>query len=249
MQYVHAVITELQQYVDQAKAQFFPIFFKTSPGGYAEGDQFIGISVPDQRKVARKYYQQITMDEVKNLLHEPVHEYRLTALFIMVLKFENSKKAAEKKAIVDLYLDSTSFVNNWDLVDSSADKILGVYLFDREKGILDELAQSNDLWKQRIAIIATFHFIKSYQYDDTLRIASILLRHKHDLIHKAVGWMLREIGNRDFEIEYNFLVNNYIEMPRTMLRYAIEKFDEDLRQRFLKGLINSNWRNESHEVI
>lgn len=237
MQYFQVVIEELQQYVDKEKAQFLPKFFKTNPGDYAEGDQFIGITVPNQRKVARKFFNNLSLEEVKKLMHEPIHEHRLTALFILVLKYEKSKIESEKKAIVELYLDNTSYVNNWDLVDSSAEKILGPYLFDKEKRILDELANSNDLWKQRIAIIATYHFIKNYMYDDTLRIASILLRHKHDLIHKAVGWMLREIGKRDFDVEYNFLLSNYMQMPRTMLRYAIEKFDEELRQRFLKGLI------------
>ncbi|MHB1128310.1 MAG: DNA alkylation repair protein [Bacillota bacterium] len=238
MRCVQAVMTELHQYADKEKAEYFlKSFFKASPGGYAEGDRFIGVTVPNQRKVARKFFKQISLEEIKDLLHQPIHEYRLTALFILVLKYEKSMSDYEQKAIVDLYLDNTAYVNNWDLVDSSADKILGPYLFHKEKGILDELANSNDLWKQRIAIIATFHFIKNYKYDDTLRIASILLRHKHDLIHKAVGWMLREIGNRDFEVEYNFLRNNYKGMPRTMLRYAIEKFDEELRQQFLKGLI------------
>ncbi|MHB1418399.1 MAG: DNA alkylation repair protein [Bacillota bacterium] len=238
MQYVHAVVTELQQYADKEKAEFLPKqFFKAYPGGYAEGEQFIGVTVPNQRKVARKYFLQVSMQEAKDLLHDSIHEHRLTALLILVLKYEKSKSDSEKKAIVDLYLDNTAYVNNWDLVDSSADKILGPYLLDKEKSILDELARSNDLWKQRIAIIATYHFIRNNMYEDTLRIAFILLHHPHDLIHKAVGWMLREIGNRDFEVEYNFLFNSYKEMPRTMLRYAIEKFDEELRQKFLKGLI------------
>lgn len=237
MNYFQAVITELQQYVDTEKTEFLPKFFKTGPGEYAEGDQFIGVTVPNQRKAAKKFFKQITLEEAENLLHQPIHEYRLTALFILVLKYEKSKRDAEKNAIVDLYLENTSYINNWDLVDSSADKILGPYLLDRDKGILDKFATSDDLWKQRIAIITTYHFIKNHRYDDTLRIATVLLKHKHDLIHKAVGWMLREIGNRDFQEEYNFLLNNYKEMPRTMLRYAIEKFKEELRQQFLKGLV------------
>lgn len=237
MDYVQAIKDELVQYEDKEKAEFLPKFFQAYPGGYGAGDVFIGASVPNQRKVARKFYKQVPLDIVEKLLHEPIHEYRLTALFILVYKYETLKAATEKKAVVDLYLDNTSHINNWDLVDSSAEKILGAYLLDKEKDILYEFANSNDLWKQRIAIIATFCFIKNNKYHDTLKIALILLTHKHDLIHKAVGWMLREIGNRDFEVEFNLLKNHYRQMPRTMLRYAIEKFEEELRQQFLKGLV------------
>ncbi len=140
-------------------------------------------------------------------------------------------------AIVDLYLNNIPYINNWDLVDASADRILGPYLFEREKDLLYTFARSDHLWKQRIAIITTFHFIRKGQYDDTFNIARILLTNKHDLIHKAVGWMLRETGNRDFAAELSFLKEHYREMPRTMLRYAIEKFEEGLRQQFLKGLV------------
>lgn len=138
---------------------------------------------------------------------------------------------------MDFYLNNIPYINNWDLVDSSADKILGPYFFEQEKDLLYTLAHSDHLWKQRIAIITTFHFIRNGQFNDTFNIAKILLKNKHDLIHKAVGWMLREIGNRDFEAELNFLKDHYREMPRTMLRYAIERFEEGLRQQFLKGLI------------
>lgn len=228
---------ELQKFSDKEKAEFFPKFFKTKPGDYGEGDKFIGVAVPHQRKVAKRFYKLIKLEDVIQLLHEPIHEYRLTALFMLVYKYEKLKDEEDKNAIVDLYLDNTSHINNWDLVDSSADKILGPYFLEKDKSVLYDFAYSNDLWKQRIAIMTTFHFIKNNQYADTLRIASILLNHKHDLIHKAVGWMLREIGNRDFEVEYNYLKDTYRQMPRTMLRYAIEKFEEDLRQRFLKGLV------------
>ena len=237
MNYYQTVKEELKQYADKEKAEFMPKFFKTNPGDYGAGDVFIGVSVPNQRKVAKKYYQELPLDVVGQLLHEPIHEYRLTALFILGYKYEKLKTDSEKKTVVDFYLASTAYINNWDLVDSSADKILGAYLLDREKGILYELAESNDLWKQRIAVIATFYFIKHNRYDDTLQIAVMLLSHKHDLIHKAVGWMLREIGKRDFAVEFNFLKQHYSQMPRTMLRYAIEKFEEDLRQQFLKGLV------------
>lgn len=227
----------LQKYANPEKAKFLPKFFQAFPGGYGEGDRFIGITVPDQRKVAKKYYNDITLAEIAELLQAPVHEYRLTALFILVLQYGKASSEAAKQAIVELYCANTAGINNWDLVDASADKILGAYYFDKDKALLYEFVDSNDLWKQRIAIIATFYFIRNQQFADTLKIAELLLQHKHDLIHKAVGWMLREIGKRDFAVEFNFLKEHYRQMPRTMLRYAIEKFDEDLRQQFLKGLI------------
>jgi 3-methyladenine DNA glycosylase AlkD len=237
MDYVQTIKDELQQFADKDKAEFLPRYFKVYPGGYGAGDIFIGVTVPNQRKVAKKFYQQIPLEHLESLLHAPIHEYRLTALLLLVYKFEKLKTEHEKKSIVDLYLANTSYINNWDLVDLSADKILGAYLLDKEKDILYELANSNDLWEQRMVIMATFNFIKHYRYDDTLKIAGLLLKNKHDLIHKAVGWMLREIGNRDFEVEFNFLRTYYKQMPRTMLRYAIEKFEEPLRQQFLKGLV------------
>lgn len=177
------------------------------------------------------------MEGVQLLLRSQVHEYRLTALVILVHKFEKAKDEADKKAIVDLYISNLEYVNNWDLVDSSADKILGAYLAERDRSILYRLARTNHLWSQRIAIMATFYFIRRNEFQDTLEIAKILLKHEHDLIHKAVGWMLREVGKRDFRVEYEFLKKYYKEMPRTMLRYAIEKFEPELRQQFLKGLI------------
>lgn len=237
MKCLQLVKDELQGYVDKEKTDFLPRFFKTSPGEYGEGDKFIGVTVPNQRKAARKFYKLIPLEEVELLLREPVHEYRQTALYILNLKYEKSGKDTDKEAIVNLYLDNIDWVNNWDLVDSSAHKILGPYLSNKEKTLLYEFANSNHLWKQRIAILTTFYYIKQNNYDDTLKIAQILLTHKHDLIHKAVGWMLREVGNRDFEVEYNFLKEHYKQMPRTMLRYAIEKFEEKLRQQFLKGII------------
>lgn len=237
MKTVEAVKAELDSYKDAAKAEFLPRYFKVTPGGYGEGDQFIGVTVPLQRKVARKYYREASLDEIEILLREPIHEYRLTALFLLVLKYEKAKDEEEQKAIVDLYLNNIPYINNWDLVDASADRILGPYLFEREKDLLYTFARSDHLWKQRIAIITTFHFIRKGQYDDTFNIARILLTNKHDLIHKAVGWMLRETGNRDFAAELSFLKEHYREMPRTMLRYAIEKFEEGLRQQFLKGLV------------
>jgi 3-methyladenine DNA glycosylase AlkD len=156
---------------------------------------------------------------------------------MLVLKYQKAKDEEFKEDIVTTYLKQIERVNNWDLVDSSAHLILGPHLVNRDKGLLYELAISTNLWVQRIAIISTYHFIKANQFNDTLRVSKMLLNHEHDLIHKAVGWMLREIGKRDFEVEYYFLTKNYKQMPRTMLRYAIEKFPEDIRQRFLKGEI------------
>jgi len=234
---VEEIKQELKKYVNAEKAAFLPKFFQAFEGGYGEGDRFLGVVVPDQRKVARKYYKAASIKDIEELLNEPYHEYRLTALFMMVYKFEKAKDKKEKEEIVNTYLKNIEAVNNWDLVDSSAPQILGPFLCDKNRGILYEMAQTPDLWKQRIAIMSTFYFIKQGEYDDALKISEILLNHKHDLIHKAVGWMLREIGNRDFEVEYNFLKENYKAMPRTMLRYAIEKFEPDLRQKFLKGLI------------
>lgn len=162
----------------------------------------------------------------------------LTSLLILVKKFETAKNRIEQKQIVNVYIKNISRVNNWDLVDSSSYKIFGPYFMDKDKALLYEYAKSNDLWKQRISMITTLHFIRNNRYGDALKISKLLLNHPHDLIHKAVGWMLREIGKRDFETEFNFLKKHYRSMPRTMLRYAIEKFDQDLRQDFLKGRLN-----------
>jgi len=237
LEYISKIKQDLALFIDQEKAEFFPKFFNAYSGGYGEGDQFLGVKVPDQRKVARKYYKNISLEGVQMLLRSPIHEYRLTALLILVYKFEKSKSEEDKKKIVDLYLNNLEYVNNWDLVDSSAYKILGAYLEERDRSILYHLAKSDHLWSQRVAIIATLWFIRKNQFSDTLNIAKILLNHEHDLIHKAVGWMLREVGNKDFETEFQFLKMHYKQMPRTMLRYAIEKFDPGLRQQFLKGLV------------
>lgn len=228
---------QLRESIDEEKAAYLPRFFQAGEGGYGEGDQFLGVTVPNLRKIARKYYKRIDLMDVETLLKDPIHEYRLVALFILVNKFEKATAEQEQETIVDFYLSNVQFVNNWDLVDSSAYKILGPFLCSRDKRILYDFAQSSNLWKQRISIISTFYFIKQGHFDDALEINKILLHHKHDLIHKAVGWMLREIGNRNFEVEFAFLKDNYNEMPRTMLRYAIEKFEPDLRQRFLKGRV------------
>ena len=236
MDTIDAIKKELNSYNDRKRSGALENFFKAFPGGYGEGDKFIGITVPNQRATAKKFFKEINLSDVEKLLNEPFHEYRLTALFIMVYKFEKAGEK-EKEAIVKIYLKNTARVNNWDLVDASADRILGAYLLERPKKILYDLARSKDLWEQRMAMIATFNFIKNRQFSDALKLAEMLIGHEHDLIHKASGWMLREVGNRDFDAEYAFLKEHYAKMPRTMLRYAIEKFDEDLRQKFLKGKI------------
>lgn len=228
---------ELNKYGNKEKAAFLPKFFQAFPGGYGEGDYFIGVTVPEQRRIARRHFRPVLLNELEDLIRDPVHECRLTALFILVLKYERAKTENEKQAIVDYYLGNIDHINNWDLVDSSAYKILGAHLFEKERNLLYELARSGKLWRQRIAIIATLYFIRNFDFTDTLELAALLLDHEHDLIHKAVGWMLREVGNRDHEIEYRFLKDHYKVMPRTMLRYAIEKFDPKLRKKFLAGLI------------
>lgn len=237
METQHLIIQQLNSYTNPEKAAFLPHFFQAYPGGYGEGDCFIGVTVPDQRKVARKYYRTISLEELTVLIQSNVHEHRLTAIFILVLKYEKTKSELEKENLVNFYLNNISAVNNWDLVDSSAYKILGAFLFDKDRSLLYHFAASGGLWPQRIAIISTLYFIKRDDFVDTLKIADSLLEHDHDLIHKAVGWMLREVGNRDFAVEYNYLKDRYRRMPRTMLRYAIEKFEPELRKQFLEGKI------------
>lgn len=237
MERVNQIKNELNSFEDNKRGEGLYKFFQVFPGGYGEGDEFIGVTVPNQRIVSKKHYKNISLSEIEVLLSEPIHEYRLTALFMLVLKYQKAKDEEIKEDIVTTYLKQIDWVNNWDLVDSSAHLILGPHLMNRDKGLLYELAISPNMWVQRIAIITTYHFIKNNHFSDTLRISKILLNHKHDLIHKAVGWMLREVGKKDYEVEYFFLTKNYKKMPRTMLRYAIEKFPEDIRQKFLKGEI------------
>ena len=229
------LLDELKQHIEPEKAAFFPKFFNTVPGGYGEGDQFWGIRVPPLRQLAKKY-RQLEMENLTTLITSPIHEQRLLALFILRLQFEQAD-AEKQQIIIDFYLNHLAGVNNWDLVDSSAHLILGRWLEDKPRDLLYELAATDHLWKQRIAMIATAWYIRNNDFTDALKIAEILMHHKHDLIHKAVGWMLREIGNRNFETEEAFLKQYYRTMPRTALRYAIEKFPEDLRQAYLKGTI------------
>jgi 3-methyladenine DNA glycosylase AlkD len=206
-------------------------FFKTGPGQYGEGDIFIGVKVPILRKLAKEF-QTLPLPEVECLLHSEIHEARLVALLILIMQAAKADKA--RKVIYDLYLANTKHINNWDLVDLSAPNIVGAYLEKRSRRPLYRLARSSSLWERRISILATFHFIRLGDFDDTLSIAEILVGDKQDLIHKAVGWMLREVGKRDLATEEGFLQLHYQIMPRTMLRYAIEKFPERKRRMYLQ---------------
>lgn len=223
---------ELRRLADPAKAVQEQRFFKTGLGEYAAGDKFIGVSVPQQRILAKKY-QDLPLNDVWELLESPIHEHRLIALFVLCSRFKK-KDETLRKEIVGGYLKRTKFVNNWDLVDSSAQHLLGVWLLDKPRTILDRLAKSKLIWERRIAIIATLTLIRHAQYDDTLRLAKILLSDTHDLMHKATGWMLREVGNRDRAVLVTFLDEYAKRMPRTMLRYAIEKLPEPQRKLYLQ---------------
>lgn len=220
------------------KVEFFPRFFKTGKGEYGEGDQFIGVTVPDQRAVAKEYFKIIALEELSQLLSSKIHEHRLTALLILVYKFEKSKDQSEQKEIVDFYLHHLEYINNWDLVDTSCYKILGRYAFEnQEDKILIDLSNSEKMWEKRMAIVGTMHYIKKGKFDLTKKFALKNLLHPHDLMHKANGWLLREMGKKNEQELLDFLNLHYKKMPRTCLRYAIEKLDEDLRQDYLKSRI------------
>lgn len=230
-----ALKKELRRYADPQRRRVNYRFFKAEPGGYGEGDQFIGVKVPDTRKVVRRF-KAMAPEEVDRLLESPVHEERLAGLLIMVHQFDRADRQGRKR-IYDQYVAHMATINNWDLIDSSAPYIVGPWLHGKGRTPLGRWARSNDVWQRRIAIMATFHFVKQGEFDETLRLAELLLGDEHDLIHKAVGWMLREIGNRDRAVEESFLKEHYRDMPRTMLRYAIEKFPETNRKAFLHGRI------------
>ena len=226
---------KLRKLADPAIAAHSQRFFKTGKGEYGEGDRFLGIRVPEIRKEVRKY-QGASLIEVEKLLKSKYHEERLMALLLLVHKFKRGD-LEHKAAIYHLYLDRTQYINNWDLVDCSAPAVVGGYLEDRNRRILRKLAGSPSLWERRIAIMATYQFIRHKDFDDTLALSEKLLTDEEDLIHKAVGWMLREVGNRDQKLEKAFLKRHYKNMPRTMLRYAIEKFPQATRKRYLEGKI------------
>ena len=213
------------------KAKILSRFFKTDKGEYGEGDVFLGITVPVQRKNAKEFIN-LELKDIQQLLNSKIHEYRLTALIILVLKFKKAEDI-EKKQIFDFYLKNTKNINNWDLVDLTAPNIVGIYLLDKDRSLIHKLSRSKNLWEKRIAVLSTFTFIRENQFQDTLRVTKILINDKHDLIQKAVGWMLREIGKRNLTIEEEFLKKYFKQMGRTALRYAIEKFPEEKRKYYL----------------
>lgn len=223
---------ELNKYASTERALSSQRFFKTGKGEYGEGDVFIGLTVPQIRSVA-KQFAHLHLDEIKDHLHSKVHEERLAALIILV----NQYKKGHKKEIADFYLRNTTQINNWDLVDLSASTILGDYLIDKDKTLLYNLAKSNNLWERRIATISTLAFIRKGKFDEAFKIVEILMNDKHDLIHKARGWMLREIGKKNERYLETFLAMHYTKMPRTMLRYAIERFSKERRKMYLEGKI------------
>jgi 3-methyladenine DNA glycosylase AlkD len=224
-----SIIHDLQKLKDSVKAKNLQRYFKTGKGEYGEGDVFIGLTVPQVRAIAKKY-KDLPLGDVEELLHNKIHEYRLTALIILT-----HKKLT--KEIVDLYLRNTKYINNWDLVDLSSHEILGTYLVDKPRNILYKLAKSNNIWERRVAVISTFAFLRNGDISDSLKLAQLLQNDPHDLMHKAVGWMLREVGKRDEKALVDYLSTHYKTMPRTMLRYAIEKFLPAERQKYLKGAI------------
>ncbi|MGP1549927.1 MAG: DNA alkylation repair protein [Prevotella fusca] len=226
------ITDELQAFSTEEKREVLPRFFKTGKGEYGEGDHFLGVAVPDTRTVA-KQHKDISLNEIRNLMQSEWHEVRLCALLIMV---EKSKKKDEtlRKQLFDLYLSQTSRINNWDLVDLSCSFIVGEFLLDKSRDILYQLAQSPLLWDNRIAIVSTYAFIRKGQLDDTYVLSDLMMKHPHDLMHKAIGWMLREAGKRDPERLYDYVMNHRAEMPRTMLRYAIEKFGPKERSVLMK---------------
>jgi len=228
---------DISRYKRKNKAKKLHRFFKTGVEEYAEGDIFLGLKTEEIKIIAKKY-REISLSGLKELLRSKIHDYRNVAIRILNYQFQK-KDIKAKKRIYSFYLENLSGINNWDLVDNSAHKIMGAYLYisGNPRKILFSLARSNNLWEKRIAMIATYYFIKEQDFHDALKIAEILLYDKEDLIHKAVGWMLREIGNRDMLVEERFLKKNYKDMPRTMLRYSIEKFPENKRQDYLKGRI------------
>lgn len=233
MEKITKIITsELQALSNAEKREIFPKFFKAGKGEYGEGDRFLGVTVPNIRAIA-KLHKDISLDEIRDLMLSEWHEVRLCALIIMV---EKSKKKDEalRQQLFDLYLSQTDRINNWDLVDLSCRFIVGEYLLDKSRDILYQLAQSSLLWDNRIAIVSTYAFIRKGQLEDTYALSDLMMHHPHDLMHKAIGWMLREVGKRDSDRLYDYVMNHRADMPRTMLRYAIEKFSPAERSILMK---------------
>lgn len=223
---------ELEMYIDPVKKEYLPKFFKTGKGQYGEGDKFLGIVVPNVRLVAKKHKEE-SFETVKELMRSEFHECRLCGLFILVERFKKSDEK-DRKEIYEFYLSQTERINNWDLVDLSASYIVGEYLKDKSREPLYRLAESELLWEQRIAVVSTYAFIKNSDFTDIYALAEKLLTHEHDLMRKAIGWMLREAGKRNKDLLVTFLEKYCLVMPRTMLRYAIEKFPEEERKYYMR---------------
>lgn len=234
--YLRSLRYALREIADPADASFLQRFFKTGPGEYGAGDRFLGLRVPALRRLVREY-RDLDHHLVLEMLASPWHEERLLALMLLVDQHKRGDDL-RRDTIHRAYLGHTRYINNWDLVDASAEHIVGPHLEARNIGLLERLARSDSIWERRIAIISTFHFIKRKEFRPTLKIAELLLGDTHDLIHKAVGWMLREVGKRDRVTEDKFLKKHYRKMPRTMLRYAIERHPEKTRQRYLAGTVS-----------
>ena len=233
---VDRIISAAKKVATPERAQIQQRYFKTGKGEYAEADVFMGLSVPQVRALAKEY-RELPLEEAVELLQSEYHELRMLALFIMVWQFKKGNEA-KRKQIYTLYLSNTDRINNWDLIDTTAEHIVGAYLYGQSHSVLKKLARSRSLWERRIAMLSCFHFIRYKEFDTALEIAALLVGDKEDLIHKAVGWMLREIGERDRHAELGFLRMHYKTMPRTMLRYAIEKFEPVLRMKYLKGIVD-----------
>ncbi|OHA94330.1 MAG: DNA alkylation repair protein [Candidatus Zambryskibacteria bacterium RIFCSPHIGHO2_12_FULL_38_34] len=229
---INKIKKELRKEADKNKAKILAGFFKTKKGEYGEGDKFLGVVMPKQHMIVKKYADKISVEDALNLLNSKIHEERMTALLILVSKYRKGE-LSEKKQIFSLYLKNTKLINNWDLVDVTCRDIVGAYLFEKDKNILYKLAKSKNLWEKRIAIVSTFYFISKGDVFETFKIAKMLLHDRGDLIHKAVGWALREAGKKDKVQLVKFLEENGSKIPRTMLRYAIEKFSLTERKRYL----------------
>ena len=231
-QLTKTITNKLQALSDVEKREIFPKFFKAGKGEYGEGDRFLGVTVPNIRAIA-KLHKDISIEEIRELIQSEWHEVRLCALIIMVKK-SKKKDEALRKELFNLYLSQTKRINNWDLVDLSCRFIIGEYLLDKSRDILYQLAQSSLLWDNRIAIVSTYAFIRKGQLEDTYALSDLMMQHPHDLMHKAIGWMLREAGKRNPERLYDYVMSHRADMPRTMLRYAIEKFSPKERAILMK---------------
>lgn len=229
------IVEDLKSVSDEQRVTVLLRFFKTRKGQYGYGDKFVGIKTPDLAKIIKKYYRDISFEDLKFFVTNPIHEYRVFGFMCLVHKYE--KEDENKEEIYKYFKKYMKYLNNWDLVDITVPHVIGDYMFNKKKDWLYNLARSKNLWYRRIAIMSTFEFIRRGEYEDTLKISEILLNDKEDLIHKAVGWMLREIGKKDLTVEEEFLKKHYNNMPRTMLRYAIEKFDEPKRKNYLYGRV------------